>query len=127
MDKNKKYYILPGKEPSVLIYDTDRFSMPGSEHSAEIILLGKQNSKTYYLKKELYDEIYHEIKTNEDKLKGRIDHRYDIPLIQGSEKKVFELIVCKSITIVEDVLTYVPSMNDEDGNFVPYRKLFHVQ
>lgn len=123
---NEKFFILTGKEPSVLIHESNRLVLKDKDPSPDMIVLSKQNGKTYCIQKELYDQIYNQLKKDEDQLKGRIDHRYDIPLIKDSKKKVFELIVCKSITVNDGSATYVPSMYDKKGRSVPFRKLFHV-
>lgn len=123
---NGKFFILTGKEPSVLIHESDRLVLKDGDPSPDMIVLSKRDKKTYYITKDLYNQIYEQIKKDEDQLKGRIDHRYDIPLIKDSNIKVFELIVCKSITVNDGSATYVPSMYDKKGKMVPFRKLFHV-
>lgn len=115
----KKYHILAGKEPCVLIFDSERLVLDLGQNNETPFMLGEK----HYIDGKLFEEIVEEIKKNPEGLGERIDHRYDTPLIPGSKKKVFEIIICRKITVTGEKVTYVPSMNDKDGRVVPFRKL----
>lgn len=119
----KKYQIMPGKEPCVLVWESERLMLDpdieGKQSPENPFMLDEK----HYIERKLMDEIVEEIKKNPEGLGERIDHRYDKLLIPGSNKKVFEIIVCKKITIVGEKVTYVPSMNNGNGRSVPFRKM----
>jgi len=119
----KKYHIMPGKEPCVLLPESKRLIIDEQNLPESPFML----SKTHYIDRQLFDEIVEDIKKNPEGLGERIDHRYDTFLIPGSKNKVFEIIICKKITVAGEKVTYVPSMYDESGKSVPFRKLIILE
>lgn len=114
---------MSGKEPCVLVPESERLVIDGQNLPENPVML----SKTHYIDGQLFNEMVEDIKKNPEGLGERIDHRYDTLLIPGSKNKVFEIIICKKITIAGEKVTYITSMYDKDGKTVPFRKLILLE